>query len=75
MVRGSGRYHCITGLYAKYTLVNLFDLRCESGIFNSYTMGMSGLTDIHTQSLRAAGPRAEGVYIRRTVNAHGITTT
>ena len=31
---------------------------------NSYTMGMSGLPDIYTQSLRAIRPRAEGVYIR-----------
>ena len=42
-------------------------------IFNSYTMGTSGLPDIYTQSPRAAGPRAEGVYIRRTTSAHGIT--
>ena len=26
-------------------------------------MGTSGLPDIYTQSTRAAGPRAEGVYI------------
>ena len=26
-------------------------------------MGSSGLPDIYTQSTRAAGPRAEGVYI------------
>ena len=31
-------------------------------------MGTSGLPDIYTQS-----PRAEGVYIRRTTSAHGIT--
>ena len=36
-------------------------------------MGKSGLPDIYTQSLRAAGPRAEGVYIRKTTSAH-ITT-
>ena len=42
-------------------------------IFNSYTMGTSGLPDIYTRSLRATGPRAEGVYIRRTMSAHGIT--
>ena len=40
-------------------------------------MGTSGLPDIYTQSPRAAGPRAEGVYIRRTTSAqvhmHGIT--
>ena len=36
-------------------------------------MGMSGLPDIYTQSTRAAGPRAEGVYIRQTTSAH-VTT-
>ena len=43
-------------------------------IFNSYTMGTSCLPDIYTRSPGAAGPRAEGVYIRRTTSAHGITT-
>ena len=43
-------------------------------IFNSYTMNMSGLPDIYTRSPRAIGPRTEGVYIRRTTSAHGITT-
>ena len=33
-------------------------------IFISYTMGMSGFLDVYTRSLRAAGPRAESVYIR-----------
>ena len=36
-------------------------------------MGTSGLPDIYTRSPRAAGPRAEGVYIRQTTSAHGIT--
>ena len=36
----------------------------DAALFNSYTMGTSGLPDIYTRSLRAAGPRAEGVYIR-----------
>ena len=43
-------------------------------IFNSYTMGMRSLPDTYTQSPRDAGPRAEGVYIRQTMSAHGITT-
>ena len=47
---------------------------CACSIFNSYTMGSSGLPDIYTQSPRAAGPRAEGVHIRQTTRAHGITT-
>ena len=42
-------------------------------LFNSYAMGASGLPDIYTQSPRAAGPRVEGVYIRQTMSAHGIT--
>ena len=36
-------------------------------------MGSSGLPDIYTQSTRAAGPRADGVYIRQTTSAH-VTT-
>ena len=43
--------------YNLYTYIYIY-------IFNSYTMGTSGLPDIYTQSPRAAGPRAEGVYIR-----------
>ena len=39
----------------------------------SCNMGTSGLPDIYTQSTRAAGPRAEGVYIRQTTSAH-VTT-
>ena len=41
-------------------------------IFNSYTMGTSGLPDIYTRSPTAARLRAEGVYIRQTTSAHGI---
>ena len=36
-----------------------------------YTMGMSGLPDMYTRSPRV--PRASGVHIRQTTNAHGIT--
>ena len=46
---------------------------CTEVLHSSYTMGTSGLPDIYTRSLRAAGPRAEGVYIRQTTCAHGIT--
>ena len=46
----------------------------QSDIINSYTMGTSGLPDLYTQSPRATGLRAEGVYIRRTTSTHGITT-
>ena len=42
-------------------------------VHNSCNMGMSGLPDIYTLSTRAAGPRAEGVYIRQTTSAH-VTT-
>ena len=44
-------------------------------LFNSYIMGMNGLPDIYTLRPRAAGPRAEGVYIRQTTSAHDITNT
>ena len=40
---------------------------------NSYTMCVRDLTDIYTQSPRAAGPRAEGVYISQITSTHGIT--
>ena len=50
-----------------------FDPPTQSVTCYSYTMGTSGLSDMYTRSLRAAGPRAEGVYIRQTTSAHGIT--
>ena len=49
-------------------------IKAKTGLFISYTMGMNGLPDIYTQSPSATGPRAEGVYIRWTTSAHGITT-
>ena len=61
------------GQYKIYCPALAFDLPTQSVTFNSYTMGTSGLPDIYTRSPRAAGPRAEGVYIRRTTSAHGIT--
>ena len=42
-------------------------------ICNGYAMGTSGMPDVFTQSLRATGLRTEGVYIRQTTSAHGIT--
>ena len=41
------------------------------GTFNSYAMGTSGLPDIYTQSLRAAGPKAEG-YILGELQVHMV---
>ena len=40
-------------------------------------MGMNGLPDMYTQSLRACDPWALqlGVLIRQTTHAHGITIT
>ena len=43
-------------------------------ILKTYSMGMSGLPDIYTQSPRAKSLRTEGVYIRQTTDVHGITT-
>ena len=60
-------------LYEIYTQDFSFDLRCESVTLYSCNMGMSGLPGIYTQSTRAAGSRAEGVYIRQIMSAH-VTT-
>ena len=46
---------------------------CADDGYYSCNVGMSGLPDIYTQSTRAAGPRAKGVYIRQTMSAH-VTT-
>ena len=37
-------------------------------------MDLSSLPDIYNQSMRAASPRDEGVYIRQITSAQGITT-
>ena len=43
-------------------------------VFNSFTMGTSGLPDIYTCSwLKHKGRRLKDVYIRQTMSAHGIT--
>ena len=36
-------------------------------------MSTSGVPDIHIQSTRATSLRAEGVYIKKSTSAHGIT--
>ena len=36
-------------------------------------MAARDLPEIYTQSLRATGPRAEGVYFRQISNRHGVT--
>ena len=52
----------VAGQYKIYYPAMAFDPPTQNVTFNSYTMGTSGLPDIYTQSSRAAGPRAEGVY-------------
>ena len=39
----------------------------------SCNMGMRDLPDMYARSLRAAGPRAEGIHIRKILSAH-VTT-
>ena len=52
----------------------LLDAVCFiQGICNGYTMCARDLTDIYTQSPRAAGWRAEGVYVSQIPRTHGIT--
>jgi len=36
-------------------------------------MGMRDLPDMYTRSLRAAGPRAEGIHIGKIMNAHATS--
>ena len=43
------------------------------GLCNSCNMGMRDLPDMYAQSLRAAGPRAEGRNIRQITRAHVIS--
>ena len=38
-------------------------------------MGMSDLPDVHAQSPRVAGLRAEGIHIRQITSAHVTTNT
>ena len=61
----------LTGTYKHSEWLNILLIK---SIFNSYTMDMSDLPDIYTQSPRATGSRAEGIYIRRITSAHDIAT-
>ena len=38
-----------------------------------YNMSTSALPEMYTRSLRAAGPRAEGIHIRQSTSAHVVT--
>ena len=40
---------------------------------NSYTMAERDFADIYTQSTRAAGPRAAGVYVSKIPSSHGTS--
>ena len=54
-------------LHSPHVYSSLLLVQPCSSIY-SCNMGMSGLPDIYTQSTRAAGPRAEDVYIRQTMS-------
>ena len=43
------------------------------GVFNSYTTAARDFADIYTQSPRAAGPRAAGVYVSKIPSSCGIS--
>ena len=45
----------------------------HQGLCNSYTMTVRDFADIYTQSPRAAGPRAAGVYVSKIPSTHGIS--
>ena len=38
-------------------------------------MGLSDLPDMHTQSLRATGRKAEGIHIKQITSAHVTTNS
>ena len=59
----------LISFYEISTIENPFEVRYEYGTCYSYIMGMSGLSDMYTR----IGPRALGVHIRQTMNAHVIT--
>ena len=40
-----------------------------------YNMSTSTLLEMYARSLRAAGPRAEGIHIRQSMSAHVVTNT
>ena len=42
-------------------------------IRNSYTMVVRDFADIYTQSPRATGPRAAGVYVSKIPSSHGTS--
>ena len=46
---------------------------CDAQLDTSNSMCARDLTDIYTQGPRAAGPRAEGVYISQIMSTHGKT--
>ena len=44
-----------------------------SNIFNSHTTAARDFADIYTQSPKAAGPRAAGVYVSKIPSSRGIS--
>ena len=44
-----------------------------AALCNSYTMAARDFADIYTQSARAAGPRAAGVYVSKIPSSHGTS--
>ena len=63
-------------VYLRYTVVKAFEVWLQWDIIilcNSCNMAMRDLPDMYIRSPRAAGPRIEGIYIRRIMNGH-VTT-
>jgi len=56
----------------KLLKVKRLDMASDT-LSNSCNMGTRDLPDMYAQSLRAAGPRAEGIHIRQITSAH-VTT-
>ena len=63
----------LISFYELCTMEFTFEVKSEHGTCNSCNMGTSDLPDMYARSPRAAGPRAEGIHIRRITSAR-VTT-
>ena len=65
---------CCQATFMASNKITISDMTGWLCTFNSCNMGTGVLPDMYTRSLRAAGPRDEGVHIRQNTSAHVATT-
>ena len=56
---------CFNNHFYYFFSYNYFSIHIVNVLCNSYTMAARDFADIYTQSPRAAGPRAAGVYVSK----------